>query len=161
METANKSPIVLHLAGSHLCGMIALERRTNGVRTMTIGVTSVFVGQQDKAEAFNTDILGYKVKSDNHWLTVLSNEDPEGTALLLEPSNHPAVKPYRDSLLADVIHARFFQVQDIDEDWQRLGELGVKFTVEPTDAGPVRMTVFNDTCGNLIQLIELTKTEAE
>lgn len=164
MKGADKSPFVLYLAGSHLRSMIALKMRRNGVRTMKIYLTSMFVDEQEKAEAFYTDILGFKVKndiplSDNRWLTVVSHEDPEGTELLLEPSDHPAVKPFRDALLADGIPAHSFQVQDIDADWQRLAELGVEFTVAPTNAGPVRMAVFNDTCGNLIQLIEMTKPE--
>ena len=164
MKGADKSPFVLYLAGSHLRSMIALKMRRNGVRTMKIYLTSMFVDEQEKAEAFYTDILGFKVKndiplSDNRWLTVVSHEDPEGTELLLEPSDHPAVKPFRDALLADGIPAHSFQVQDIDADWQRLAELGVEFTVAPTNAGPVRMAVFNDTCGNLVQLIEMTKPE--
>ena len=164
MKGADKSPFVLYLAGSHLRSMIALKMRRNGVRTMKIYLTSMFVDEQEKAEAFYTDILGFKVKndiplSDNRWLTVVSHEDPEGTELLLEPSDHPAVKPFRDALLADGIPAHSFQVQDIDADWQRLAELGVEFTVAPTNAGPVRMAVFSDTCGNLIQLIEMTKPE--
>ena len=164
MKSANKSPFVLHLAGSHLYSMIPLKNGTNGVRTMKIYLTSMFVDEQEKAEAFYTDILGFKVMndiplSDNRWLTVVSHEDPEGTELLLEPSDHPAVKPFRDALLADGIPAHSFQVQDIDADWQRPAERGVEFTVAPMNAGPVRMAVFNDTCGNLVQLIEMTKPE--
>lgn len=128
---------------------------------MRIYVTSVFVDDQDKAEKFYTDILGFTVKNniplgENRWLTVVSKEDPEGTELLLEPSDHPAVKPYREALVADGIPAHSFQVQDLDAERRRLGDLGVVFTVEPMDAGPVRMAVFDDTCGNLIQLIQMT-----
>ena len=127
---------------------------------MRIYVTNVFVDDQDKAEKFYTDVLGFKVKNniplgENRWLTVVSSEDPEGTELLLEPSDHPAVKPYKEALVSDGIPAHSFQVQDLDAERIRLGDLGVEFTVEPMDAGPVRMAVFDDTCGNLIQLIQM------
>ena len=127
---------------------------------MRIYATGVFVDDQDKAEKFYTDVLGFKVKNniplgENRWLTVVSSEDPEGTELLLEPSDHPAVKPYKEALVSDGIPAHSFQVQDLDAERRRLGDLGVEFTVEPMDAGPVRMAVFDDTCGNLIQLIQM------
>ena len=127
---------------------------------MRIYVTNVFVDDQDKAEKFYTDVLGFEVKhniplGENRWLTVVSSEDPEGTELLLEPSDHPAVKPYKEALVSDGIPAHSFQVQDLDAERIRLGDLGVEFTVEPMDAGPVRMAVFDDTCGNLIQLIQM------
>ena len=130
---------------------------------MKIYVTGVFVDDQEKAEAFYTDVLGFTVKDniplgEKRWLTVVSNEDPEGTELLLEPSDHPAVKPYKQALVADGIPAHSFQVQDLDAERKRLGDLGVNFTVEPMDAGPVRMAVFDDTCGNLIQLIQMMST---
>ena len=127
---------------------------------MKIYVTNIFVDNQDKAEKFYTDVLGFEVKNNiplgkNRWLTVVSSEDPEGTELLLEPSDHPAVKPYKEALVSDGIPAHSFQVQDLDAERKRLGDLGVGFTVEPMDAGPVRMAVFDDTCGNLIQLIQM------
>ncbi|MXX90385.1 MAG: VOC family protein [Boseongicola sp. SB0665_bin_10] len=127
---------------------------------MRIYVTSIFVDDQDKAEKFYTDVLGFKVKNnvplgENRWLTVVSREDPEGTELLLEPSDHPAVRPYREALVSDGIPAHSFQVQDLDAERKRLGDLEVEFIVEPTDAGPVRMAVFDDTCGNLVQLIQV------
>ena len=127
---------------------------------MRIYVTNVFVDDQDKAEKFYTDVLGFEVKhniplGENRWLTVVSSEDPGGTELLLEPSDHPAVKPYKEALVSDGIPAHSFQVQDLDAERKRLGDLGVEFTVEPMDARPVRMAVFDDTCGNLIQLIQM------
>lgn len=127
---------------------------------MKIYVTNIFVDDQDKAEKFYTDVLGFKVKNniplgEHRWLTVVSNEDPKGTELLLEPSEHPAVKPYKAALVSDGIPAHSFQVKNLDEERKRLGELGVEFVQEPMDAGPVRMAVFDDTCGNLIQLIEM------
>ena len=129
---------------------------------MKIYVTSVFVDDQDKAQKFYTDVLGFSVKNniplgENRWLTVVSSEEPEGTELLLEPSGHPAVRPYKELLFSDGIPAHSFQVEDLDAERKRLGELGVRFAVEPMDAGPVRMAVFDDTCGNLIQLIEMVE----
>lgn len=127
---------------------------------MKIYVTSLFVDDQDKAETFYTDILGFQVKHNiplgaNRWLTVVSPDDPEGTELLLEPSDHAAVPPYKQALFADGIPAHSFQVADLNAEHKLLSDLGVAFTLPPTDAGTVRMAVFDDTCGNLIQLIQM------
>lgn len=128
---------------------------------MRIYVTSIFVDDQAKALDFYTHTLGFKVKNDvpvgeHRWLTVVSKEQPDGTELLLEPSVHPAVKPYKSALVKDGIPAASFQVDDIDAEFKRLKGIGVRFTQEPMDAGPVRMVVFDDTCGNLIQLVQMT-----
>ena len=133
---------------------------------MKIYVTNVFVDDQDKAEKFYTDVLGFTVKNniplgEHRWLTVVSPEDPEGTELLLEPSDHPAVRPYKHALVADGIPAHSFEVNDLDTEQKRFGELGVEFIQEPMDARPVRMAVLDDTCGDLIQLIEMTAAAAE
>ena len=127
---------------------------------MRIYVTSVFVDDQEKARAFYTDVLGFVIKDDipigeYNWLTVVAKDEPDGTALLLEPSVHRAVKPYRDALVTDGIPAASFQVDDVDAEFARLRDCGVTFTVEPVDQGPVRMAVLDDTCGNLIQIIEM------
>ena len=127
---------------------------------MRIYVTSVFVDDQSKALEFYTRKLGFAVKNDvplgeNRWLTVVSAEDPAGTELLLEPSEHPAVGPYKAALVEDGIPAASFQVDDLKAEYQRLRALDVVFPVEPMDAGQVHMAVFNDTCGNLIQLVEM------
>lgn len=127
---------------------------------MKIHVTSVFVDDQDRAERFYTEILGFTVKHDiplgeHRWLAVVSAEDPEGVELLLEPGDHPAVGPYRDAIFADGIAAHSFQVQDLDAEWKKLTDRGVRFVTEPMDAGSVHMAVFEDTCGNLIQLIQI------
>jgi len=127
---------------------------------MRIYVTSVLVDDQAKALKFYTDKLGFVVKHDipmgaHRWLTVVSPEDPGGTELLLEPSEHPAAKPWKDALVKDGIPATSFQVQDLNAEFARLRDLGVAFTVEPMDAGTVHMAVLDDTCGNLIQLIEM------
>jgi catechol 2,3-dioxygenase-like lactoylglutathione lyase family enzyme len=127
---------------------------------MRIYVTSVFVDDQSKALDFYTRKLGFKLKHDvplgkYRWLTVVSPENHEGTELLLEPDEHPAVAPYRTALVEDGIPVTSFRVDDIDAEYERLRSLGVSFTREPVDAGPVRMAVLDDTCGNLIQLVQM------
>ncbi|MBT5860043.1 MAG: VOC family protein [Alphaproteobacteria bacterium] len=127
---------------------------------MKIYVTGVFVENQESALEFYTDVLGFAVKNDvpvgeHRWLTVVSKEDRAGTELLLEPSEHPAVKPYKGALVKDGIPAASFQVDDVDGEFKRLRDREVKFTLEPMDAGPVRMAIFDDTCGNLIQIVEM------
>lgn len=128
---------------------------------MKIYVTSVFVDDQAKALAFYRDKLGFVVKHDidlgggNRWLTVVSPENPEGAELLLEPSGHPAVPPYKAALVADGIPAASFMVDDMAGEVARLKGLGVGFTVENMDAGTVLMSVLDDTCGNLIQIVQM------
>jgi catechol 2,3-dioxygenase-like lactoylglutathione lyase family enzyme len=127
---------------------------------MRIWMTSVFVDDQAKALNFYTEKLGFIVKHDlplgeHRWLTVVSKDAPEGTELLLEPGAHPAVGPYKSALVNDGIPVASFKVDDLKKEFERLRDLGVGFTVEPMDAGTVRMAVFDDTCGNLIQLIEM------
>ena len=128
---------------------------------MRIYVTSLFVDDQSKALDFYTNKLGFEVKNDvpvgeHRWLTVVPKEQPDGTELLLEPSDHPAVRPYKDALVEDGIPATSFQVDDVDAEFDRLKDIGVSFTQDPMDAGPVRMAVLDDTCGNLIQLVQMT-----
>lgn len=125
---------------------------------MRINLTSVFVDDQRAALAFYTDVLGFTKHHDiplgeNSWLTVVSPESPNGPELLLEPSDHPAVKPYRDALCEDGIPLAQFAVGDVEAEYHRLTGLGVVFTLPPTDVGTAVVAVFDDTCGNLIQLI--------
>ncbi|WP_406263224.1 VOC family protein [Streptomyces sp. NBC_00191] len=125
---------------------------------MKIHLSSVFVDDQDKALRFYTDVLGFVKKHDiplgeDRWLTVVSPEDPDGTELLLEPSGHPAVKPYKTALVEDGIPATSFAVDDVQAEFNRLRELGVHFTQEPLEMGPVTTAVLDDTCGNLIQIV--------
>jgi catechol 2,3-dioxygenase-like lactoylglutathione lyase family enzyme len=124
---------------------------------MKVSLTSVFVNDQDAALAFYTEKLGFEVKhnlpmGEHSWLTVVSPEDPEGTELLLEPAVHPAVKPYRDALVADGIALAQFEVESVEAEAERLIEKGVRFVQPPTQAGPVTIAVFDDTCGNLIMI---------
>ncbi|MFE3459586.1 VOC family protein [Nocardiopsis aegyptia] len=125
---------------------------------MRINLTSVFVDDQDKALRFYTDVLGFVKKTEvpigeDKWLTVVSPEEPEGTELLLEPSGHPAVKPFREALVNDGIPVTAFAVDDVRAEYERLRGHGVRFTQEPLEMGPVTTAVFDDTCGNLIQIM--------
>ena len=126
---------------------------------MKIVVTSVLVDDQEKAVRFYTDVLGFVKKNDiplgaARWLTVVSPQDPDGTELLLEPDEHPAAKPFKDALVADGIPATSFGVDDIEAEVDRLKSLGVRFTQDPAVMGPVTTAVFDDTCGNLIQIAQ-------
>jgi catechol 2,3-dioxygenase-like lactoylglutathione lyase family enzyme len=128
-----------------------------GARQMRITVTSVLVDDQEKALAFYTDMLGFVKKNDlpageARWLTVVSPEDPDGVELLLEPSAHPAVGPFKEALVNDGIPFTSFAVKDVQAEYERLQGLGVTFTQPPTQMGPVTTAVFDDTCGNLIQI---------
>jgi catechol 2,3-dioxygenase-like lactoylglutathione lyase family enzyme len=125
---------------------------------MRIHITSVFVDDQDKAMRFYTDVLGFVKKHDvpvstDRWLTVVSPEDPDGTELLLEPSGHPAVQPYKTALVEDGIPAASFAVDDVQAEFERLRGLGVRFTQEPLEMGSITSAVLDDTCGNLIQIV--------
>ncbi|MFF3891066.1 VOC family protein [Streptomyces sp. NPDC001914] len=125
---------------------------------MRIHLSSVFVDDQEKALRFYTDALGFVKKHDvplgeHRWLTVVSPEDPDGTQLLLEPSGHPAVQPYKTALVQDGIPATSFAVEDVQAEFDRLRALGVTFTQEPLEMGPVTTAVLDDTCGNLIQIV--------
>jgi catechol 2,3-dioxygenase-like lactoylglutathione lyase family enzyme len=125
---------------------------------MRISLTSVYVDDQAKALTFYTDVLGFQKHhdvplGDDSWLTVVSPSAPDGPELLLEPAGHPAVKPYRDALVADGIPLAQFAVDDVEVEYDRLCAAGVEFTQPPTDLGTVTVAVFDDTCGNLIQII--------
>jgi len=126
---------------------------------MKIVVTSVLVDDQQKALEFYTDVLGFEKKQDipmgdARWLTVVSPQDPDGTELLLEPDSHPAAKPFKKALVDDGIPYTSFGVDDVKADFERLSGRGVSFTQPPTEMGPVTTAVFDDTCGNLIQIAQ-------
>ena len=125
---------------------------------MRINLTSVPVDDQAKALRFYTQVLGFVLKNDvpagdDRWLTVVSPEEPDGVELLLEPDGHPAVGPFKQALVDDGIPFTSFAVADAHAEFERLRALGVRFTLEPTDMGPVTVAVFDDTCGNLIQIV--------
>jgi catechol 2,3-dioxygenase-like lactoylglutathione lyase family enzyme len=124
-----------------------------------ITLTSVLVDDQDKALDFYTRFLGFQKKTEvplgeHRWLTVVSPDDPDGPELLLEPDTHPATKPFKAALAGDGIPATSFAVEDVEQEFERLCDLGVEFTQEPTSMGPVTTAVFDDTCGNLIQIAQ-------
>lgn len=127
---------------------------------MRINLASVFVDDQAKALAFYTDVLGFVKKNDVptgefRWLTVVSPEAPDGPELLLEPDNHPAARPFKEALVADGIPFTSFAVDDARAEFDRLSGLGVRFTQEPLQVGPVTTAVLDDTCGNLIQIASM------
>lgn len=124
---------------------------------LRINITSVFVDDQAKALAFYVDVLGFVKKQDvpvgeHRWLTVVSAKDPDGVELLLEPSEHPAAGPFKAALVADGIPFTSFAVDDAQAEFERLRAAGVHFVQEPVPMGPVTTAVFDDTCGNLIQI---------
>ncbi|MFX0577984.1 VOC family protein [Nocardia nepalensis] len=126
---------------------------------MRINVTSVLVDDQEKALRFYTEVLGFVQKTDiplgeHRWLTVTSPQEPDGVELLLEPDQHPAVGPFKKALVEDGIPYTSFAVDDLDAEYERLRGLGVRFTQQPLDHGPVVTAVLDDTCGNLIQIAQ-------
>ena len=130
---------------------------------MQIKLASVPIDDYDKALKFYTDVLGFVKKRDiplgegARWITVVSPEDPDGTELLLEPnSEYPAMKALREALNKDGIPYTAFLVNDIQKEYERLKKLGVEFTMEPTNMGVTSAAVLNDTCGNLIQIYQVT-----
>ncbi|MXZ24112.1 MAG: VOC family protein [Caldilineaceae bacterium SB0665_bin_21] len=126
---------------------------------MRINLTSVSVDDQAKALRFYTETLGFRLKhniplGEYAWITVVSEEAPEGTELLLEPAEHPAVRRYRTALVEDGIPLASFAVDDVEAEHERLVAEGVRFVQPPTDLGTVITAVFDDSCGNLIQITE-------
>jgi catechol 2,3-dioxygenase-like lactoylglutathione lyase family enzyme len=126
---------------------------------MKIVVTSVLVDDQDRALEFYRDKLGFEPKHDipmaeHRWLTLTSPDQPDGVELLLEPDAHPAAKPFKDALVADGIPCASFGVDDVKAEHARLLAAGVRFVQPPTAMGPVTTAVFDDTCGNLIQIAQ-------
>ena len=129
---------------------------------MKIKLTSVSIDDYDKALKFYTEVVGFVKKRDiplgegARWITVVSSEEPEGTELLLEPNaDYPAMKALKESLLKDGIPFTAFQVGDVQQEYERMKNLGVEFTMEPTNMGMTTAAVLNDTCGNLIQIYQL------
>ncbi|ATQ28341.1 glyoxalase/bleomycin resistance protein/dioxygenase [Rhodococcus ruber Chol-4] len=124
---------------------------------MKVTLTSVLVDDQDKALAFYTEVLGFVKKTEvplgeARWLTVVSPQQPDGPEVVLEPDGHPAVRPFKEALVADGIPFTSFAVDDVHAEYERLRGLGVRFTQEPLEMGGVTTAVFDDTCGNLIQI---------
>jgi catechol 2,3-dioxygenase-like lactoylglutathione lyase family enzyme len=122
-----------------------------------INLASVLVDDQQKALRFYTEVLGFVKKTEvplggHSWLTVVSPDEPDGVELVLEPDEHPAAKPFKQALMEDGIPFTSFAVDDVQKEFERLIGLGVRFTQQPTQMGPVTTAVLDDTCGNLIQI---------
>ena len=129
---------------------------------MKITVTSLLVDDQQKALDFYTRVLGFEKKhdipmgGDHRWLTVVSPEAPDGVELVLEPDEHRAARQFKAALVEDGIPYTFFAVDDVAAEHDRLVGLGVRFVQPPMLMGEVTTAVFDDTCGNLIQIVEMT-----
>ena len=129
---------------------------------MKIKLTSVLVDDQDKALKFYTDVLGFKKKHDIpvgefRWITVTSPEGPDDHELVLEPNANPAAKTFQKAMFDQGIPLTAFEVDDIQQEFERLKARGVAFTQPPTNAGAVTISLFADTCGNLIQIYQHQK----
>jgi len=123
-------------------------------------LTSIFVTDQAEALRFYTEVLGFVLAKDipageHRWLTVVSPSNTGGVQLTLEPTAHPAVAPFMEALRADGIPSAVFAVDDIEAEFQRLKELGVRFTQDPIAAGPTVSAIFDDSVGNLIQITQM------
>ena len=128
---------------------------------MRLATVSIFVDDQQRALEFYTGVLGFTLVADVplgdfRWLTVVSPEAPDGTQLSLEPKNHRAVPAFTAAIVADGIPFLQLGVDDIEAEHARLVAAGVTFTVPPSSMGPVIVAVLDDTCGNLLQLVQLT-----
>ena len=128
---------------------------------MKIQLTSVFVDDQEKALGFYTAVLGFVKKRDiplgeARWLTVVSPDGPAEIELLLEPNSNPAAQVFQKAIFDQGIPLTAFAVDDLQQEYARLRKLGVEFTMEPTNMGPTSAAIFNDTCGNLIQIYQVT-----
>lgn len=127
---------------------------------MNIIANSIFVDNQEEALQFYTDILGFKKKIDEpvgegfRWLTLVSPNQPDGAQLVLEPNGNPIASDYQQRLFEANIPITMFGVENVQQTYDALTQKGVHFTVEPTTIGSAKMAIFNDTCGNLIQIVE-------
>lgn len=127
---------------------------------MKIKLTSVFVNDQDKALKFYTEVLGFKKKNEIplgefKWLTVVSPDAPNEVELLLEPNNNPAARIYQNEIFKQGIPMNAFNVDNVQNEYERLLKLNVKFTTKPTNVDTAVIAIFDDTCGNLIQIYEV------
>ena len=129
---------------------------------MKIKVTSVYVDDQEKALRFYTEVLGFVKKNDfsqgqYRWLTLASPEDPAGTELQLTLNNNPPAKAYQQALFEQGQPATMFFSDDIQSDYERMKERGAQFTMPPTDVTASKIAMLNDTCGNIVQIVQLVR----
>jgi len=165
-----KTIAVAAFAAMLICGADALQAQDAPKKSgsdkekskimIKLKLTSVLVDDQEKALKFYTEVLGFVTKTDMpaggaRWLTVVSPEEPNGTELLLEPTGFPAAKTYQKALFEAGIPLTAFAVEDIEVAYERMTKLGVVFKMKPTKMGPVTVAMFEDTCGNLIQLFQV------
>jgi len=125
---------------------------------MRIDLTSIFVEDTNQALKFYTEVLGFEKKvhiPEINWVTVVSEEAPEGTQLLLEPNDNPAAKTYQKTIFEQGIPAASFAVEDLEQEYEKLVRQGVVFVMKPTKTVGAIVAVLNDTCGNLIQLHQI------
>jgi predicted enzyme related to lactoylglutathione lyase len=127
---------------------------------MKIKLTSVMVNDQEKALKFYTEILGFVKKTEvplgeHKWLTVVSKEEQDGVELVLEPLGFGPAKIFQKELFKAGIPLTAFNVDDVDKEYERLTSLGVVFSMKPTQMGPTKLAVFDDTCGNNIQIFQV------
>jgi predicted enzyme related to lactoylglutathione lyase len=128
---------------------------------MRINLTSIFVSDQEQALRYYTEVFGFRKKLDItagkfRWLTVVSPEEPDGTQLVLGPNDNPAAKTFQEAMFKQGIPATSFFVEDLQKEYERIKKLGTRFTMEPTKTTGSMIAVLDDTCGNLIQLTQLT-----
>jgi predicted enzyme related to lactoylglutathione lyase len=129
---------------------------------LRIKLTSVFVDNQDKALRFYTEVLGFVKKQDismgkYRWLTVVSPEEPEQAQLVLEPNDNPAAKDYQQAIYKQGKSAAMFFVDDVQKEYDRIVKLGIVFTMQPTKTPGSTIAMLDDTCGNIIQLTQLSR----
>jgi predicted enzyme related to lactoylglutathione lyase len=128
---------------------------------MKIKVTSIYVDDQDKALRFYTEVLGLTKKTDfsqgpYRWLTVASPEEPAGTELQLALNNSPAAKAYQQAMFQQSQPAIMFFTDNVKADYERIKGAGAEFTMPPTDVTGSIIAMLKDTCGNIVQLTQLT-----
>jgi predicted enzyme related to lactoylglutathione lyase len=129
---------------------------------MKIKLTRVYVADQEKALRFYTDVLGFVKKADFsqgtfRWLTVASPEEPDGTELQLALNDNAAAKAYQQAMFQQGQPAAMFYTDDVQADYERVKARGAEFTMPPTDVTGSKIAMLNDTCGNLIQLVQLVR----
>ena len=127
---------------------------------MKIKLTSIYVDDQEKALRVYTDVLGFVKKADFtqgpfRWLTVASPEEPDGTELQLALNDNPAAKAYQQAIFEQGQPAAMFYTDDVKADYERIKARGANFTMPPTEVTGSTITMLDDTCGNLIQLVQL------
>lgn len=128
---------------------------------MKIDLANVFVDDTNKALKFYTEVLGFVKKvhiPEINWITVVSPEEQEGTQLLLEPNENPVALTYQKAIFAQGVPATSFTVENIEEEYARLVQLGVEFAMKPTKTVGADIAIFNDTCGNLIQIHQVNRS---